>query len=177
MTEQIDSCLKFGKGWHYKLVQYVWGRSYFNSWGDPKYPRRISLCTYFWSVVLSTFMYPVSIVWHTRIVHNHEDLSKAIGIWILISTFVQIIIVVLAGLSEWWWIGLAIFFGGIGAGAGVAGAIIGIENLYNRIKYYRRQRYKEVVRKPRKPSLIKEFIKAKKNKVCPCIEFIDEDKK
>ena len=177
MTEQIDSCLKFGKGWHYKLVQYVWGRSYFNSWGDPKYPRRISLCTYFWSVVLSIFIYPVSIIWHTRVVQNHEDLSKAIGIWILISTFIQFFIVVLAGLSEWWWIGLAIFFGGIGAGAGVAGAIIGIENLYNRIKCYRRKKYGEFVRKPRKPSLIKEFIKAKKNKVCPCIEFVDEDKK
>src|SRR3990170_3969373 len=156
MTEQIDSCLKFSKGWHYKLVLYVWGRSYFNDWGDPKYVKRISLCTYFWSVVLSIFMYPVSIIWHTRLV--------------------QILIVVLAGLSEWWWIGLAIFFGGIGAGAGVAGAVIGAGYLYDRIKYYRRRRYEEVVRKPRKPSLIKEFIKAKKNKVCPCIEFVDEDK-
>ena len=173
MKEQIDSCLKFSRtSWHYRLVDYIFGRWYFLD------NRQVSLCKYFRTVLGCLVLLPFIKLWRSlpNSVQNHEDLGKAISIWAVINTIIHITL--WSQDSTLWWIGMTLFFGGLGAGTGVALVILGVWWLHDRIvDRIHQNRYNKMLRGDTKPSLIKEFIKAKKNKVCPCIEFIDEEKK
>lgn len=171
MTEQIDSCLKLSKGsWHYKMLLCLKGQYYFYHYqGEQK---RLSLCKYFWTVVIGVFQYPFTLMWRSLplSIQDHDEAGQAIGIWLAICTVVQIVFMLVD--PSWWWVGFTVFF----VGLGFVGAVVGILALFEFLmdKHYQRSIKKRLARKP---SLFKEFIKAKKNKVCPCIEFVDEVKK
>lgn len=166
--EKIDSCLKFSKNsWHYKLVLFIYGTRYFYHWG--KHPKTISLCKYFWTVVTAILVFPILFSWRSLpdSITYHEDLCKAVIVWALICTVVHITSWSISGI---WWIGLTIFFGGVGVALAIFGFIALMDKLWH--NYQQHMRYK-----PDKPNLVKEFVKARKNKVCPCIEFVDDTEK
>lgn len=162
----LDSCLKFNKNsWHYKLVFFLYGRWYFPI---PQYStRKISLCKYFWTVVTGVFIFPFIKLWRSLpySIRDHEDLGRAISIWAVICGIIHI--VAWSFLAEYWWLGFTVFFSVLGVGALIGAVIIFIIDLIDK---HREKQSK----KTRRPSLLKEFIKARKNKVCPCIEFVED---
>lgn len=171
MTEQIDSCLKLSKGsWHYKMLLILKGGYYFYHYD--KKQKRLSLCKYFWTVVIGIFQYPFTVMWRSLplSIQDHDEAGKAIGVWLAICIVIEIVSRIID--PSWWWVGFTVFFIGLAFVGVIVGAISLFEFLED--KNYERQMKRRI---ERKPSLFKEFIKAKKNKVCPCIEFVDEVKK
>ena len=180
MTEQIDSCIKFRKNsWHYKLMLYIHGKNYFFYHGDKNYPKPINLCPYFRTVVGTMIIFPFIFAWNNlpESVKNHKDmLFFTIG-WFLFSIFINVILYLHNQSS--WWVGLALFFGMMG----FIGFCMTMKLLVEKISYKMYMRKRNRIRerpmdsiKPPVLSLVGEFIKSKHEKICPCIEFVDEKK-
>ncbi len=188
--EKTNGCIKFTKNtWHYRLVIFVFGKYYFNSktyrhgtWIEKGYDT--SLCEYFWTVVLCSLVFPFKGFWHILPygIKQHEDIIKVLLIWLIISVIVHAF-VVFRGIGvpevQVWYLGFAIFFGGIGfalAGIGFIFGIMKVGDKYDEWLKNKLQTRRSKTKKIKKPSLALEFIKAKKSKICPCIQFVDEEK-
>ena len=181
MTEQIDSCVKFSKNsWHYKLMFYIHGKRYFFNLGDKKYPKEINLCPYFRAVIGTMIIFPFVFLLNNmpEPIKEHRDGLIGTIAWFFISVIINIFLFLHS--QSFWWVGLALFFGGIG----IVASMIALKILFEKISYkmYIRKRNK-MHGKPldsyKQPvlSLVGEFIKSKHEKICPCIEFVDDDEK
>jgi Na+-transporting methylmalonyl-CoA/oxaloacetate decarboxylase gamma subunit len=189
MTEQIDdTCIKFNKkSWHYRLVSYVFGKYWYSTqdyvhgkWVNKKFDT--SLCTYFWTVVLCGLIFPFKAIWNNLpyAITDHEDICKAVLLWAIGSAglhwFLMYQIPVRDITTDMWYLGFVIFFGGIGVALTVVGILALIFKLNDIVDQYVKKKAEEenTVKIP-KASLLTEFLKAKKNKVCPCIKFVEEE--
>lgn len=190
LEEEQNGCIKFTKNtWHYKLVTFVFGKHYFS--GEKYYKGKwikkgydTSLCEYFWTVVLCSLIFPFKGFWGILPygVKEHEDIIKVLLIWLIISALIHAFVVFKGiGIPEVqiWYLGIVIYFGGIGVALAGIGFIAGVMKINDKYDEWLKKRLEvHLNRKPKikKPSLALEFIKAKKSKICPCIQFVDEEK-
>ncbi len=185
--DEQNGCLKFSKNtWHYKVVTNVFGKYFFSaktyrhgSWVNKGFDT--SLCEYFWTVILCSFILPFKIIWeHLPVaITNHDTICKGVLLWAFASAGLHYYIIYPVGIElvDVWYFGFVLFFGGIGltlAGVGVIAAVFKINDIVDDYELKRRRKSKPDG--PSKPHLLVEFIKARKNKVCPCIKFVDEEK-
>ena len=183
MTEQIDSCVKFSKNsWHYKMMYYIHGKSFFYHYEGVS--RQTNLCPYFRIVALTMIIYPFIKLWRNmpNSIKNHEDLAKGIVGWLFFSLAIHLVLTWLLKASDAWWFGFTMFFLGLGAIGFVFLILYLSEKISYKIYLYRVEKRKRdrLAGKPQKefkPSLFLEFIKSKHEKICPCIEFVDDEKK
>lgn len=174
-----EGCVKFKKNsWHYKLVNYVF-RHYLIYYGIE---RQINLCPYMRHVIASIVLLPSIILWNSLPyrIRDHEDLVKTELIFLLLVIIVAWLLdfadtyeeinnntpQVFPPFRDMVAIG---FFGGNAVGV-VGGLILwGAFSLSDYIK-------KRPKIKSRTTGLIKTYMKAKHDKICPCVEF-EADKK
>lgn len=188
VEQDVNGCLKFNKNsWHFRLVRFVFGKHFFSGrkydhgkWIEQGFDT--SLCEYFWTVVLCSLIFPFKGFWEILPygVKQHEDIIKVLLIWLIISAIVHAFVVFKGiGVPEFqvWYLGIVIYFGGIGVALGGIGILTVIFKMNDAVDEYVKKKAEEknTVKIP-KPSLLVEFLKAKKNKVCPCIKFVDEEK-
>jgi hypothetical protein len=187
MTEQ-NGCIKFNKkSWHYRVVVFYFGKYFFNSkryvhgdWIEKGYDT--SLCEYFWTVVLCCFIFPFKGIWHIlpNIMTDHEDIAKAVILWAICSAFLHYFLVYQFSIkeinSDMWYLSIIIFFGGIGIALGIVG-LLAVVFKANEVfdNYVKKKQEEKKPHQPSKPSLLVEFLKANKKKVCPCVKFVDEE--
>ncbi len=168
--------ITFGNNpWHRRIIDWGMGKRYlaYRTWnkaGDNlgwKDSKQINLCPYIRALVVVVLISPWIAFW--KILPDycttyHEDETKTI---LIIGSICSIIHVVgtLEGGFEWWWVplGSAIMTGIV---FGVIGLIFGCIVL--------KERWDDRPIKQRKPSLVREYMRAKHDKVCPQIEF-EED--
>jgi len=187
-TEETG-CIKFNKkSWHYRLVKYVFGKYFFSGqeyvnrkWVDKGYDT--SLCEYFWTVVLCGLIFPFKAFWNNLpyAITDHADTCKAVLLWAIASAGLHYFLMYQISIKEittdMWYLGFVIFFAGIGVSLAVIGFLALIFKLNEKVdKYVKKKAEEENTVKISKPSLLTEFLKAKKNKVCPCIKFVEEEK-
>lgn len=102
-------------------------------------------------------------------------------IWLFISVIVHVF-VIFRGIGvpevQVWYLGLVIYFGGIGialGGIGFMTVIMKLGDMYDEWLKKKLDSRHSKEHKIKKPSLALEFIKAKKSKICPCIKFVDDE--
>lgn len=188
-TEQKpnDNCMNFNKNtWHYRVVVFVFGKYFFSGktyyhgkWKDKGYDT--SLCEYFWTVLFCSFIFPFKGLWHVLpdVLTDHEDVAKALMIWAGVATGLHFYLIYPLNLvpESYWWFGIALYFGGIACALALIGILAVVFKLNDKLDDYTKRKAEEKQPdKPSKPSLLVEFLKAKKSKVCPCIKFVDEEK-
>ena len=180
LTEQIDSCVKFSKNsWHYKLMFYIHGKHYFFYQGNKKYPKPINLCPYFRTVVGTMIIFPFVFALNSmpEPVKEHRDGLIGIIAWFFVSVIINIVSFIRS--ESLWWIGLAVFFGGVGLVASMIVLKLLLEKLSYKLYIRKRNKMRQNPLGSQKPpvlSLVGEFIRSKHEKICPCIEFVDEEK-
>lgn len=181
--EEIDTCVKLKKNsWHRKLHDKVYGKhklqyyerklkldkennSYYEFiWKD----RKINLCPYMRKVVWACVLFPFLLIWR-RLPQSwqyHEELAKAISIYVVLCSIAHILINL-----EWdvWYAGLLGFFGGLGIASGCWGLALLLDRLKEKMYYRGSKTFPS-------GSLFKAYFRSKHEKICPCIEFV-EDKK
>ena len=180
MSEPNDGCVRFKKSsWHYKLVSFVTASRYnpkynYLQWGDGE-PRNINLCPYVRMVIACCVMLPFMLLWRglPDEIRDHSDIAKALVIWAFICLGVQTLLwVVEFADDQWipppWWTMIAVYFIGIAVALGVVGIVAVAERLHNKYKHREKKTH-------RTRSLISSYFEAKHNKICPCVEFEDEE--
>ena len=183
-----SNCMEFNKGkWHYKVVTSVFGKYHFSrrkyvhgNWVEKNYDT--SICEYFWTIVLCSLIFPFKYTWDhllPDLITEHDTLCKAVLIWAVVSAVLHFYIPHAVGITEVdvWYFGLAVFFAGIGISLGFIGMMALVFKINDVVDNYHKKKVERKEGKPIKPSrpsLLVEFLKAKKNKVCPCIRFVDE---
>mgnify|MGYP001600880701 FL=1 len=146
------------KSWHRRVYDYAWG-------GYNLYPR-ISLCRYFWRVVVATLY--MSILWFFRNItgvvghHKLSDLQEEMVVITLIATGPSIMV----GIVGWALltpltnqIVAVLFFLIVSIGSPI---LVGAS-------YYLKRSHSFPT-----PNLLVEFVKAKKQRLCPIITWKDE---
>lgn len=164
--------------WHHKLNMYVYGlKADFN---------HISLCPYFWITVLSCLLMPFRLLINgARRLNIGKDSWQKIGI-ICYSVFaisslgiISYNLIIKYGVFDY------LFWFGVIAGAVIflTAIFLGFTKLVDWIDYNKEsvlyvskesKPKKVIVYKEKKPSLFWTMLKAKKEKVCPHIEWSDE---
>lgn len=163
--------IKFGNNpWHRRIVDWGMGKKYLawkdynkNTWDD----KFINLCPYVRTLVAVILISPWIAFWKILpeyCTYDHDEETKAILIIGSICSIIHVIGTLGAGF-EWWWVplGSAIMTGIV---FGVIGLIFGCIVL--------KERWDDRPMKKRKPSIVREYFRAKHDKVCPRIEF-EED--
>jgi len=196
--------MEFSKNsWHYKLVNKFYGEEYFADYrvnisergfrGYSKIDKNISLCKYFWSVVLATvataLYMPIKYLLVLPLGFIVRELSS-----VLPSVDVEVnlprmsyetknkIGKVVVGFFLGIIVGLAIYGLIVKFWATIwyiveIGVVVGVWIVARLSLDYiveRRRRQERNVIKPKDPNLVKEFVKAKKSKICPIIKFKDD---
>lgn len=141
--------------WHFRIYNYVNG-----------YPSHISLCKYFWSAIGSTLILPLVALWRLFSVDTQDKITLSICIGVLVAFNIA---------WAWFnWLALLSVYGGIGA---MLGIIYGVNWLKN--KFYHPKPKPPKAKKPKTvkakhPNIVLEYLKARKRKVCPIIEWTCE---
>ena len=149
--------------WHYRLLKFSYG-----NWGIPK-----NLCPYFWKLVVTIFatiIFSVFNIWGHKIIKDKSIDEGFISFTnFVVGSLCWVVCLILFVMGAVFfttdqklketgyclWI-ITIF----------VGVSLGSMTLYDYIKSKRTHKIKP-------PSLVKEFLKAKKNKYCPKIDFKD----
>jgi len=167
--------ITFGKNtWHRRIVTWGMGRRYLEhrkwdetgkqlGWEDNTH---INLCPYMRALLAVFLISPWIAFWKILpdyCTFDHADESK---IFLIIGSICAIIHVIATQLgAEWWHVPVWVLGMTIVVSA-IIGTIFGLMTLGDWIK--------DRPRKTRKPSIVREYMKAKHDKVCPCIEFSDD---
>ncbi len=165
------------KSWHYNLVKAVHGLHYFEYVKDMQ--RTISLCKYFWTVLSCVPLLPFVLGWRKLpySMKSHPMSAQALIIWGFISYISAEIANYLHPDPYIWWLPIAVFFTGLGIIAFFAGIILVIYAIGDRLHDYLRRKRQEPKREHKNLGLVKEFAKARKQNICPCIDFVDMEVK
>jgi len=174
-----DSCVKFSRNaWHSRLLLYVLGKGYFFwfNWNEEKKsyedePKHINLCPYVRLVFASLVLFPFLVVWRhlPEYIQDNPDIARALIIWAIICLVIHVAVV--SYDDELWYVGLVIYFGGISVVLLSVGLILGVGELIDRIKARRR---KAPIKEHKTVGLLKSYAHAKHEKICPCVEFVEE---
>ena len=196
-NEKPDTCVKFSRNsWHRKLHDIVYGkhelqqldnelkldednnayRDYF--WVD----KQINLCPYMRRIVWACVLFPFLLVWRHLPTNwkYHKTEARAIVVFAILCTIAHVLLAYGAGI---WYAGLIGFFGGMGIAFGVWGLMILCEKIEWKLTEKRFKEIKEGKIKKTKNKkfinigLISAYLHAKHEKICPCIEFVDVEKK
>ena len=162
--------IKFGKkSWHRRIVTWGLGKRYFEyfDWDTNKWKERggINLCPYM-RHLLGVFLISPWIGLYKLLPkyckEDHPDITK---IFLGVGSICSVIhILATQGLGfEWWYVpvGTAIMAGIV---TGVIGLIFGCMAL--------KEWLDDRPVKEHKPSLLKEYMKAKHDKICPQVKFV-----
>jgi len=157
-----DGCVKFNKSsWHYRITNYVfWIGSY-----------KTNLCPYMRMVIASIFLIPFIYGWR-KLPDKIQD-----NAWIVQGELIFLsLIIIVAFIIDWndniqedifpplaELIGYG-FFGGNALGLIGLGMLISITTLQDYI-------HERPKKEHRTRGLIKTYMEAKHNKICPCVEF------
>ncbi len=165
--------LKFSKeSWHRRIVEWGIGEGYFYRYNykTDKYDslRQHNLCPYMRllvGIILSSPWIGLYKLLPKYCTYDHPDLTKIFLIIGSICSTIHIIGTLLFNL-EWWEVplGVTIFIIII---MGFVGLMFGLMALKDHL---------EKKPKSHKPSIVREYMRAKHDKVCPEIEFEDEVK-
>lgn len=156
----------------------------------------VSLCPYFWQLVIAwVFLIPVAVIRLPLllIADNNDDDDSSISIWqkiigglivwfilFLIFCLLSPIALLFASFGEGFmstsitW-GILLWLIGI-----IVGIVLGIMKIKDNISDKRRANRQRdesgrIIIPEKRPSIVTEFVKAKYNKYCPKIEWIDSD--
>lgn len=163
--------MRFSKdSWHFRINSTLYGETFTTTYNwrtEKRVPRRFNLCTYFWITVLSIVIYlPFKLF--MRIVKD-SALSLILAVWFVIFSLWGFYDLSILNIP------LAIFF------FAFVWVILAVGKIAPRvIIWYDNRGYwiwenapTITLPRPRSPSLLKEYLKAKKQKVCPIIEFVE----
>jgi len=173
MSQEIDGCVKFSKNsWHRRLVNCVF--PYFVGYranGEPK----VNLCPYMRRVVFSIFLIPFVLPWR-KLPYQIQDQA-----WLLHAELIFLGCIMAGAFlfdyadtyqgndvfpDYWTLVAIGFFAGnliGVVGGASIAGGFALKDRLKKRPKKEHRTR-----------GLLKEYIASKHNKICPCVEFVED---
>ena len=166
--------------WHAKLNTFVYGYRYLDSVD--------CLCPYFWGTLLAILCVPVWLIGHgiARLLDVIDesgislprlnisyDTQRKIGLGVayglLFGAVVGITFGILNAITEYGLINVLILIGLIAlAVVGLIGLALLLINLAERYNDWRYDHPRE-----KKPNLLMEFVKAKKNKHCPLVEWTE----
>lgn len=137
-----------------------------NSWHARVYQKygkndQPNLCQYFWRVILGA-----PLAWAFSF--NYSTYRPFINLFLLLILLCTLVAAVVSGMA--WWYGPLMVFGGTALFGGFLGLVVLSQEIEWRLKERRDPRIPE----KKKDSLLKSYIFAKKNKVCPYIEFTEE---
>ena len=169
--------------WHAKLNGFIYGWSYVYNVD--------CLCPYFWGTILAGFLLPFWLLGHgivkiadampetnihfpTMSQNTKDKVGKGLGYGFICFMLTAITIYILDSIVEFGLIHVLYWFGVI---AGIAGGIIGliVLSVFLKVRYddWRYEHPKKSKPKKKNPNLLVEFIKAKKDKHCPLVEWVD----
>ncbi len=169
-----DGCVRFTKeSWHFRLVNFVFLDMLLEYYANAWHTRPISLCPYMRAVVASIILVPFIAVW------RHLPMRVQDNAWItqgeLIFLFMVMIVAFLVGWNDDMkgdifppfleMVGIGFIGGNIIAVIGfclIAGCIMLKDYIQDRPKKEHKTR-----------GLLKEYMEAKHDKICPCVEFVD----
>jgi hypothetical protein len=138
--------------WHRKYLEFAYGEYFVKS------ELNHSLCPYFWALLGAITFFPtIGLIRGVEKILPIEHKSLA-----HLSPFGLLLAVL--GLSVSWWLPLVII--------GIIAVTLGLIGLVELIRDRKEPKPKKQ-KKARGQSMIMEFIKAKKNKYCPRIEWIE----
>ncbi|UJJ22089.1 hypothetical protein [Erwinia phage Virsaitis27] len=152
--------------WHFKLNKFYSG----NEWKIPT-----SLCPYFWKTAFFTLFAFIKAVGVASLAWM---LGNGLTVWLLgvvgitTGSVVTAISSVFVGLILIAAIGAVCF----GIAFGVHWLTEWVKDYLEERKYQKEKERRESGIPPKEPSLMMSFIKAKKSKFCPSIEFVDAEK-
>lgn len=169
MDKPVDSCVQFNrKSWHYKTANFVFP--------SLKYRDRTSLCPYMRMVVFATAIIPFVFLWRKLpySIQNYAWLVQAesIFLFLVVSTayamdFADEYIGNDKIIPFWDMVGYGFLGGNL---VGVLGGLL-IFGAYSLSEYIKGRPKGE--HKTR--GLVKEYFHARHDKICPCVEFVDDD--
>lgn len=136
--------------WHYRLVMWMWDTA-------PK-----SLCVYFWAVVFGVLLSPLRLLGK-----GFEKTGKYGAIAVLVLLAGWLLVVFIAAIIDSWWnlLWIALVLLGIAVFIVLAAIVVALAiKLKDRIRGNDPQ-----------PSMTWAYVKAKKRRICPILEFKDGD--
>lgn len=179
--------------WHYKVILLVFTNFH---WAKPV-PN--NLCPYLRKLVISTLAYPFVLVWNKlpEKINEHTDLGRSLFIYFIIVHTVWGLIYLLSGgiyyertwedgniinevakQLDWYW-GTLFYLVSITIGGAVGGTIVLVCDYLDERKdrKYKERREKRMAGERPSRSLIRDYIRAKHNKICPRINFTEKSGK
>jgi len=144
--------------WHRKLNQFTYGDGPFETYNGKQI--NTNLCKYFWRTVCSILLLPLILGWRYLIPESFQIEHRDMTVVIAILFGIGLVAALATGI---WFLVFA------------PPAIIGVFAGFVYLGFVIIDKYKE--RKsahPYKPSIFKEYIKAKKNKYCPIVEWEEQ---
>ncbi|QYN80546.1 hypothetical protein [Kosakonia phage Kc304] len=152
--------------WHYKLNMFYSNRE----WNIPT-----SLCPYFWKTAFFTLF---AFIKASAVCIVAWCMGNSLTVWLLskigvvLSSTVVAVPSVFVGLIMIATIGAVCF----GIAFGAHWLTEWVKDYLEERKYQKEKERRESGIPPKEPSLMMSFIKAKKSKFCPSIEFVDAEK-
>lgn len=144
-----------------KIKKNSWHARFYGWANNGQYPK--SLCSYFWNIIGAIFLFPLWIIPHAANPDNNLDKKIAeggTGLLLMFSNFFvgMILLAPSLGTEVWWiWLVANIVVPTVGFCAFLI--IAGVCGLLDMVSG---------------PNLVSNYIKAKKRKICPLIEFVDK---
>jgi len=177
MTEQKDGCIKFNKNsWHFKVCNYVFPYSL-----DRRY-KQYNLCPYMRMVLASVIAFPFMVIWN-KFPYQIRDQAWIFQAELIFFFLVMIVSFVIdygdstyevQSMPPFWDL---VAYGFLGGNVfGIIGGLV-IFGAYSLSDYLKnRPKKNKVPREHKTTGLFKAYMESKHNKICPCVEFIDEVK-
>lgn len=172
------------KTWHYRLMIWTWCWSSYQKkvtlyGAQDKIPD--NLCGYMRKLFLVTIPLAIPLfIWRKtpEFIQEHKDITRVVITSVItINTLVHFLNFIITTNSSlepfpWYtaWVVIGILWGII---LGIIGAILGIGALWNFIKC----KTDIKVDKPSTMCLVEDYFEAKHDKICPRLEFVDDEKK
>lgn len=173
--KEQDGCVKFNRSsWHYKVTNYVFPYALSHSY------KKYNLCPYMRMVLVSVLAYPFMQIWN-RLPYKLREFA-----WIFQAEFIFLFLVMVASfvidygdstydvqsMPPFWEM---VAYGFLGGNIiGIVGGLV-LFGSYA-LSDYIRGRPKKAKREHKTTGLFKAYVHSKHNKICPCVEFVDEVK-
>lgn len=172
--DKPDGCVRFNrKSWHYKTANYVFPYTLEHYDGKPK---GTNLCPYMRMVLFSTLAIPFMAMWN-QLPDRVKDFAGYIQaelIFLALVIIVSFTLTVTDPLDDVIFFppfSTLVFYGFIGGNVvGILGGgfLIGCVALGDYIKGRPKKEH-------RTAGLLKTYMNSKHEKICPCVEFVDDD--
>lgn len=169
-----DGCVQFNKNsWHYKATKFVFERRLVD-YADR--PRPINLCPYMRAVVFATALIPFIFMWR-KLPYRVQEFGWLVQVecifmfLVLAVSYGMNIADESAGNDKFPPFNDLVMYGFLGGNlVGIVGGalVFGVISLTEYIKGRPRKEHKT-------RGLVKTYMASKHDKICPCVEFVDND--